>query len=83
MVLRYGDIFYLSARHAANDNERIDDVMCFARYSLIETVIIATNLSEEEREFSIDFSALLPTFKKTYQNSTVIMVRDCLDEEDV
>lgn len=82
MVLRYGDIYYLSARHASEDNQRIEDVLCYARYSLIETVIIATNLTEEEREFQIDFSALLPTFKKTYQNSTVIMVRDCLDNED-
>ena len=56
-------------------------MLCFARYSMVETVIVATNLSESEREFMIDFTDLLPFFRKAYTNSTVVMVRNCLDTE--
>ena len=82
MVLRYGDIAYLSARDENQENRRFEDVLCFARYSLIETVIIATNLAQEEREFNIDFTNLLPFFRNAYSNSTVVMVRDCLETEE-
>ena len=44
MVLRYGDMFFLSAR-GEDENDRLQDVLCFARYSLIETIIVAVNVS--------------------------------------
>jgi hypothetical protein len=82
MVLRYGDIIYLAARDCKDENLWLDDILCFARYSLSETLIIATNLSEDQRDFTLDLTAILPFFKKTFANSTVVMVRNCLDAED-
>ena len=78
MVLRYGEVFYLTARE--NENNWFDDVLVFARYSAMETIIIATNLSEEDRTFYIDSSAIMPTFKAQFQNNTVVMVKDCINE---
>ena len=46
---------------------------------MMETVIIATNLSEHEKKFYIDMSAILPTFKKAYGNNIVITVKDCIN----
>lgn len=81
MVLRYGDTIFLSASGEDNNN-RLQDVLCFARYSLIETIIVMVNVSDKEKEFSIDFGPLLPIFKQAYSNSTVVMVRDCLESEE-
>ena len=44
MVLRYGEIFFLTAR---GENAWHEDILAFARYSLMETIIIAINLSDE------------------------------------
>ena len=44
MVLRYGELFFLTAR---NQELWIDEVLAYARYSLMETVIIATNFSDK------------------------------------
>jgi hypothetical protein len=60
----------------------LQDILCFARYSLIETVIVAINLSDKQQEFNIDFSPLVPIFRENCSNSTVVMVRDCLDSDD-
>jgi hypothetical protein len=79
MVLRYGEIFYLTARQ--NENHWFEDILAFARYSAMETMIICTNLSEEERTFFVDAQALMPTFKQAYQNNTVVMVKDCLNDQ--
>jgi hypothetical protein len=78
MVLRYGEIFYLSA--IDEDNKVFEDVFSFARYSAMETMIITTNLSDEDRSFYIDVSALVPTFKDAYLSNTVVMVKDCLND---
>lgn len=45
MVLRYGDTIFLSVR-GEDDNNRLQDVLCFARYSLIETIIVVVNVSD-------------------------------------
>jgi hypothetical protein len=79
MVLRYGEIFYLTARQ--NENHWFEDVLAFARYSAMETMIICTNLSESERTFFVDAQALMPTFKQAYQNNTVVMVKDCINDQ--
>jgi hypothetical protein len=44
MVLRYGEVVYLCARDF--DNNQISDVLCYARYALMETAIIATNMTD-------------------------------------
>ena len=78
MVLRYGEFMYLTARDE-QDNWQ-DSILAFARYSLMETVIIATNLSEQEKAFYVDAAALMPTFKRAYSNNTVVMVKNCLQD---
>jgi len=78
MVLRYGELIHLTARDRNNDY--LSDVLCYARYSLMETVIIATNLNEATRSFQLDLSNLTPIFKKAYSNNTVVMVKSLISE---
>lgn len=60
MVLRYGELIHLTARDV--NMNYIDDMLVYARYSLMETCIIATNMSEHNRKFYLDLSQLLPTY---------------------
>lgn len=55
MVLRYGELIPLIARHSDGWHNH---VLAFARYSLLETAIIATNLNETDVSFYIDTTAL-------------------------
>ena len=55
MSLRYGDLVPLVAR---DSNDWCKRVLAFARYSLIETAVIATNLDDKDSTFYIDMSAL-------------------------
>lgn len=55
MVLRYGELIPLVAKHADGWHNH---VLAFARYSLLETAIIATNLNDSEVTFYIDTTAL-------------------------
>lgn len=80
MVLRYGEMIMLAARDAKN--AVVGDVLVFARYSLMETMIIATSLSEHAKKVALDLSQLLPTFKKTYPNNTVVMVKNVIADND-
>lgn len=47
----------------------------------METMIIATNMSEHPQKFLIDMQNLLPTFKKAYPNNTVVMVKTIISGE--
>lgn len=76
MVLRYGELINLTARD--KDNNFISDILCYSRYSLMETVIIATNLNEKSQNFSFDLTSLIPVFKKAYDNNTVVMVKNVI-----
>jgi len=78
MVLRYGEFIPLVARNSKGPEER---VLSFARYSLQETAIIATNLNEYETQFFIDLSPLQPVYLSTYAENTVVMVTDWLRTE--
>ena len=60
----------------------MSDVLCYARYSLMETVIIATNLQDATIKFNMDLSALLPIFAKAYGNNTVIMVKHVISDNN-
>jgi hypothetical protein len=51
MALRYGELIPLVAKHSKGWHE---DVLAYARYSIMETAIIATSLSEKEVNFWID-----------------------------
>lgn len=79
MVLRYGELIPLIARH---NNGWHSHVLAFGRYSLIETAIIATNLNDSEVHFYVDMSALQNVFAKNYPDNTVIMVSDWLKPEN-
>lgn len=61
MVLRYGELISLTARDT--QNEVLPGVLCYARYSLMETAIIATNMCDSISKFYLDLSKLLPTFR--------------------
>lgn len=79
MVLRYGEVIHLTARDL--DNQMLSDILCYARYALMETAIIATNLTDLVKKFYVDLSALLPVFKKAYPNNTVVMIKNVISEE--
>ncbi len=55
MVLRYGELIPLVAR---NQNGWETHVLAFARYSLLETAIIVTNLNDRDAQFYVDLSQL-------------------------
>jgi hypothetical protein len=78
MVLRYGELIPLVARHA---NGWHNHVLAFGRYSLLETAVFATNLNDSEVTFYIDTSALQSLYKKNYPDNTVIMISDWLKPE--
>jgi hypothetical protein len=60
MVLRYGQLIMLTARN--EKREFVSDILVYARYSLMETAIVATNLSDENRKFFMDLTQLLPVY---------------------
>ena len=80
MVLRYGDVIMMSARNS--NGQFMPDVLVYARYSLMETIIIATNLQDNNIKFNMDLSQLLPVFSKAYGNNTVIMVKNLISQEE-
>jgi len=44
MVLRYGELIFLTARDM--HNHYIPNILAYARYSLMETIIVATNIAD-------------------------------------
>lgn len=52
MVLRYGELIMLGAKD--KNHQPLSDILVYARYSLMETVIIATNMSENQQNFILD-----------------------------
>jgi hypothetical protein len=61
MVLRYGQMCPLIARgHESTNHDKswFEDIVCFARFSLMETAIISINLNEKEQTFYVDLENL-------------------------
>ena len=54
MALRYGELITLAARD--ENNEFISDVLVYARYSLSETLIIATSICDHSKKIFLDVS---------------------------
>lgn len=79
MVLRYGEVIHLTARD--QHFNYLPDILVFARYSLFETIIVATNMTDDVRKFHLDLSNLLPTFKKAYSNNTVVMSKNIISDQ--
>jgi hypothetical protein len=69
----------LTARN--EKREFISDILVYARYSLMETAIIATNLCETSRKFFMDLSQLLPVYQKAYSNNTVVMIKNIISDD--
>jgi len=78
LVLRYGELVPLTAR---SDKGWHSHVLAFARYSLIETAIIATNLNDNEVTFHFDLENLRPFFQSPrLKDNSVVMVTNWLDD---
>ena len=71
MVLRYGEYVPLVARHSQDWHSHI---LSFARFSLVETAVVAINLNDSEVWYYVDMQPLVPLFMKAYDANTVIMV---------
>ena len=80
MVLKYGELIMLSAKN--QKNELLSDILVYARFSLSETVVIATNMSEKPQSFYLNMQNLLPTFKQAYSNNTVVIVKSVLTQDN-
>ena len=52
----------------------------YARYSLSETLIIATSICDHSKKIFLDVSQLLPTFKRNYANNTVVMIKNVISD---
>ena len=80
MVLRYGEMIPLVAKHARGWHKQ---VLAYARFSMAETAIIATNLNDADVIFHFDFSNLQKVMKQQFTDTSIIVVSDWLaDEED-
>lgn len=44
MVLRYGELIVLAAKDTEHKHK--PEILCYARYALTETLVIATNMSD-------------------------------------
>lgn len=79
MVLRYGELIVLSAKDV--NHKYKPEILCYARYALTETLVIATNMSDKPQKFLMDMYNLVPTFKKAYGNNVVVMVKPVLSDD--
>jgi len=41
----------------------MSEILVYARFSLSETIVIATNMSDEPQKFYLNLQNLMPTFK--------------------
>jgi hypothetical protein len=58
-------------------------VSAYARYSLKETVIIATNLNEYETHVYIDRTPLQKLYQSNYDLNTIVIVTDWLYSDSI
>lgn len=80
MVLKYGELIMLSAKDQKNN--LLPDILVYARFSLSETIVVATNMSDQPQQFYLNLQNLLPTFKQAYKNNTVVIVKSVLHYDD-
>jgi hypothetical protein len=79
MVLCYGEYIPLVARI---DQYKLDErVFTYARYSLQETAIIATNMNDSETQIYIDMTPLQKLYQTNYDLNTIVMVTDWLKSD--
>lgn len=82
MVFRYGELAPLRCLNddVVNEQGFLSDVLSFARYTLMETAIVATNLSDEARKFWVDMQRLKNLLGQIYGATAVVMTYDLLAE---
>lgn len=82
MVFRYGELAPLRCMNKEVENEQgfVPNVLSFARYTLMETAIVATNLSDQNQKFWIDMHRLKNLLGQIYGSNSVVMTFDLLAE---
>jgi hypothetical protein len=78
MVLRYGDFIGCSAKD--HKNHVLPDILCYARYSLMETCIIATSITDQTRRVYLDLTPLLNIYKQSNSSNTVVIVKNLIGD---
>ena len=78
VVLRYGEFVSCSAKDQKNNV--VPDILCYARYSLMETCIIATSITDQTRKVYLDLTPLLNIYKKTNASNTVVIVKNLIGD---
>lgn len=78
-VLRFGQMVMLDAKHSQGTHPYI---LSFARFSLSETAVIATNFTDRNVSFYIDLRNLLPLMQKHYPPNVVVLFSDWLLDGD-
>lgn len=78
-VLRFGQMVMLDAKHSEGTHPYI---LAFARFSLSETAVIATNFTDRNVSFYIDLRNLLPMIQKHYPPNIVVLFSDWLIDGD-
>ena len=56
-------------------------MLTFARYSLMETAVVSTNLSDQNVTFWVDMAALATLYLNIHDSSTVVMVTNWINPE--
>ena len=81
MVLRYGELFPLAAFNidsSVDKKHMLNDVLTYARYSLMETAIVATNLSDQQQTFFINMQSLYQHFSTSLKDTSIVVVSNLL-----
>ena len=81
MVLRYGELFPLAAFNIDSSIDKkhmLSDVLTYARYSLMETAIVATNLSDQQQTFFINMQSLYQHFSTSLKDTSIVVVSNLL-----
>jgi hypothetical protein len=80
MVFRYGELAPLRCMNneVETDQGFVSTVLSFARYTLMETAIVATNLSDVSQKFWVDLSNLKHLLGQIYGANAVVLTHDLL-----
>jgi hypothetical protein len=86
-VLRYGELLPLAVKNEYSENQGpnsfLNNVLGFARYSMMETAIISINLSDQVQKCYVDNSKLKPVLNQGLRMNSVVMVQNILDSTEL
>ena len=80
MVFRYGELAALRCMNDEQSKEQpfVSNVLSFARYTLMETAVVATNMSETTQKFWVDLTKLKNILGQIYGANAVVITCDLL-----